>query len=779
MVSWQDFAKAVEKSLGKHRTSDPDQITAIKQGKNKNIVIYAGPGTGKTATITLRIIKLVLVDGVLPKNIFATTFTRKAAKELRSRVIDWSGAISAELTEKVKAPDWNLIMMDTLDSLAEQLVSDYRAPTQPKQVVIPERTARQVWVNILLDGFPNTHQDDHLVSLSNDLGLGGNGQFRASLEAVSLLRERCLQDYRRPGEFFKSHKKYGNLKFLVDRYERTLEENLWHDFTHLELNLLNRLKDPEDMQELKANLQVILVDEYQDTNQLQEKIYFELAKIAIRNGGGITVVGDDDQSLYRFRGSKVELFADFQQRMLKEVKGRDPIVFTLKSNYRSTSNIVSLVNHFIELDGAYQEARAKFWQKGVLKIKPGIVKKRPQEQDEFPILLMLRESREKLATDLSKLISLIFQGQGFRFSYKSQQFLIQPDPEKGTLADVALLCASPKEKEDSLPFHLREALGGLQRPIEVFNPRGRDLARFEPVERLIGLVLLCIDPDRKAQSAIRQSLENHAILDNWRQQAISFMRSEPLTLKGEDLSKFINAWPLSFGYQANLTELIHGLVGWFPYFQDDPEGLAILEQLMRIVTESAIMCRYDMNIINHRDHRISLASRKEVVRHFCFAVIDDVGEMEEDLLLSPPKDRFSIMSIHQAKGLEFPMVIVDVGARFKMDAWRQRFARFPDNGSKSHIVEDLLDPSSRERNALERAFDDLVRLYYVAFTRTKDVLLLIGLDKNLTRNSIRNVALGWDRYGNWHWSHLALAYKNREASYSLAYKASEIPVVFV
>lgn len=779
MIKWQEFKNAVEEALGKHRTSDKDQIGAVKCGRNENVVIYAGPGTGKTATLTLRIIKLVLVDGVLPQNILATTFTRKAARELRSRLIDWSESIGEILGKREMAPDWNLIMLDTLDSLAEQILSDNRAPSQAKQVVIPERTAGQVWASILLDGFPKTHQEKHLVTLARDLGSGKVVRFRNSLEAVRLLRERCWQDYKSTREFFKQNPKYKNLKSLTDKYEQILKSNLWLDFTYLELTLLKRLQDPADMEDFKTNLQVVLVDEYQDTNQLQEKIYFELTKIATENGGGITVVGDDDQSLYRFRGSKVELFSDFQRRMFESVKGRRPVVFTLRSNYRSTSNIVSFANHFIGVDKDYQKARARFRQNGKRRSKPEIAKKRPQSQDEFPILFMLRESREELASDLSRLINLIFQDRGFTFSYRSQRFLIQCDPKRGSLGDVALLCASPKEKDDSLPTNLRRELGNLRTPIDVFNPRGRDLATFEPVARLMGLILLCIDPDRRAQSAISHSNRSHTILDDWRQQASSFVRSSRPTLRGEKLSKFVKTWPSNFGYQASLTELIHELVAWFPYFQDDPEGLAILEQLMRIVTEAAIMCRYDMNILNHRNNRISLASRKEVVRHFCFAVIDDVGEMEEELLLEPPKDRFSIMSIHQAKGLEFPMTIVDAGARFRFDSHVQRFARFPEHGSKSHLVEDLLEQSSDDRDALQKAFDDLFRLYLVAFTRAQDVLLLVAIDKNFTKDSIRNVALGWDRTGKWHWSDLAQAYRNREACCSLDYKGSEIPVVFI
>jgi DNA helicase-2/ATP-dependent DNA helicase PcrA len=211
MATWSNFLLAIEHGLGKNRIPDSDQQEAIRPSPETSIVIYAGPGTGKTATLTLRIIKLVLVDGLLPQQILATTFTRKAARELRSRVIDWSEKITEKLPGKLPTPDWNLIHIDTLDALSEQLLSDYRSAGERKSVLVPTRASRQVWVNILLEGYPNTHSEPHLARLSKDLKPGTGPGLPASLDAISLLRERLAQENVEPVHFFKKRRIY-NLK---------------------------------------------------------------------------------------------------------------------------------------------------------------------------------------------------------------------------------------------------------------------------------------------------------------------------------------------------------------------------------------------------------------------------------------------------------------------------------------------------------------------------------------------------------------------------------------
>jgi DNA helicase-2/ATP-dependent DNA helicase PcrA len=128
-----------------------------------------------------------------------------------------------------------------------------------------------------------------------------------------------------------------------------------------------------------------------------------------------------------------------------------------------------------------------------------------------------------------------------------------------------------------------------------------------------------------------------------------------------------------------------------------------------------------------------------------------------------PRDRLSILSIHQSKGLEFPLVMVDIGSDFKTNHPAHAFKRYPSRGGMSHTLEDMIRPLSGlgkpPRSPTDRAFDDLERLYYVAFTRAQQVLVLIGLDKVKPSNAtIPNVASGWDRQGTAHGSGWQITY---------------------
>jgi DNA helicase-2/ATP-dependent DNA helicase PcrA len=110
-----------------------------------------------------------------------------------------------------------------------------------------------------------------------------------------------------------------------------LQNRLFFDFAQLEQEFLTRLQNGT-LDRFLQYIRFVLVDEYQDTNLLQEQIYFELTRAALRNRGSITIVGDDDQSLYRFRGATVDLFQAFLPRINGELSIQPTIVY-LSRNY--------------------------------------------------------------------------------------------------------------------------------------------------------------------------------------------------------------------------------------------------------------------------------------------------------------------------------------------------------------------------------------------------------------------------------------------------------------
>ena len=177
----------------------------------------------------------------------------------------------------------------------------------------------------------------------------------------------------------------------IREYEDTLNQRHTIDFAMLESTFLEKLKDGS-MEEFLDDIKIVLIDEYQDTNLIQEDIYFTIAESALENDGSITVVGDDDQSLYRFRGATVDLFTNYKQRV-NERLGIEVEEINLRTNYRSTENIIEHCNKFAELDREYQNARVEN--------KPKIIA--PDfEKEKMPILGMFRNNPEMLANDLAK-----------------------------------------------------------------------------------------------------------------------------------------------------------------------------------------------------------------------------------------------------------------------------------------------------------------------------------------------------------------------------------------
>lgn len=149
------------------------------------------------------------------------------------------------------------------------------------------------------------------------------------------------------------------------------------------------------------------------------------------------------------------------------------------------------------------------------------------------------------------------------------------------------------------------------------------------------------------------------------------------------------------------------------------------------------------------------ASVKELIRDFLAPIAAGLVSVNEDLVETFPRNRLSVLSIHQPKGLEFPLTIVDVGSDFK-DLRSPKFKRFPDTGGPPHRLEDLLRPYSPlgwpNRRQVDRAFDDLHRQFFVAFSRPQDVLLLVGVDPTAPGGRVENVATGWRRDGVCPWA---------------------------
>jgi DNA helicase-2/ATP-dependent DNA helicase PcrA len=755
-LSSQNFLAAVQTHLGK--LVDPDQRDCVKAAAGQSLFIVAGPGTGKTTAITLRILRLIFVDQFDPASILATTFTNRAADELRSRILGWGTRLkeglnqAGDLPEPLRDLDINRILTGTLDSIAEDALTTIRAPETPPPVLVQQFAADALMTHngLLEQGrFRSMSLRNLALRLSNNTGYNfGFGQLRGF---CSTARQRISQDQVDIGRYreVEGAADRGSMRLcdVLDDYLTALHEGLAVDFAGLEDEFLRRLQDGS-MDEFTAPLLSIFVDEYQDTNFLQESIYFALLQQIRERNGTIAVVGDDDQSLYRFRGATVELFSDFLARCDSSTKVSAEKIY-LRHNYRSTSNIIDFCNSYVNLDSSYIPARVTD--------KPPLDASRPAASyTNYPVLGLFRPTRADLATALTALLDDVFNGNGF--AIPATNLRIRRN-SAGTVADCALLSGSPREYDAQgrprLPLLLRQALEGLTSPIRVFNPRGEEFHLVEDVQRLGGLLLECLDPGSRIQGDMRLPRDVVTVLDEWRRTARVYVATDPPPHRPNGIAQFVDDWQnrrartgRQWPDEVPVAELLYKLATWLPGLVGDVQGLAYLEVFGRTIAEATrIVQPQVIQDPQFADGRIGRLIR-EIFAPLALGAID----VDEALLETLPGDHLSVFSVHQAKGLEFPMVIVDVGSDFP-DNRPAPFRRYPRSPGLPPNLEDhfrrysALNPPVRP--PLDRAFDDLVRQYFVAFSRPKDLLLVTGLgdqtDGPLRR--VKNIATGWTRHG--------------------------------
>lgn len=762
MISLDSFYRACKQATD--REPNDEQKKALKAPPGQPLFIVAGPGTGKTACLTLRTLKLILVDEVPPQSILATTFTKKAAAELRSRILSWGFRlvevlgtdpnVSRKTRDRMQHIDINQVLTGTIDSICEQLLRDHREAGALPPVLVDEFVTKTLFLReaFLAEG---RYKDSTLDSFLGDLH-GGSYGFNLGRKAELALDfwERRFHDQVDWESFIKGGPKAERqarekLNEVISAYENSISTRNLVDFSLLEQEVLRKLRTGE-LEIFRSQLRAVLVDEYQDTNLLQEAVYFELAKAC---EGNLSVVGDDDQSLFRFRGATVDLFREFSDRYARTFR-RTPQPVFLKTNYRSSKSILWFVNSYVRLDEGYQAVRVSQ--------KPKLIWG-PKAIDGVPVIGMFRETTKDLAKDLAAFVHQIFRGKGYRVSDSTR---IHAHKEGGDVGDCALLCSSPAEYNASgnprLPLLLRQELKSLRPTIEVFNPRGEDLTDIEIIKLLGGLLLECLDPGGEVQDEISWLSDSiKSVFDDWRDRALDFLEkgSPPKGLKA-----FARGWaernPGRKGYvwprSVPILDLVYALTHFFPELHDDPEGEIYLEVFARQVSACEAVGKFSGRVVTDPNNEgLSKASVKELLVDFLGPTASGTIKVNEELMEAFPRDRLSILSIHQSKGLEFPLTIVDAGSDFKGNQSAHAFKRFPQKGGLPHKLEELLRPytdlGKPIRTQVDRAFDDLYRQFFVAYSRAQDVLLLVGLRKSLPEFNVLNVATGWSRKGSNTW----------------------------
>ena len=273
------------------------------------VLVIAGAGSGKTRVLTSRIAYLVLEKGVLPSNIMAITFTNKAAGEMKERLEKIVGNVGDMWVSTIHSMCVRILRRD-IDKLGYD-----------KNFTI----------------YDETDKDKVFKRVFEDLGYDTDTLLKSSKNIISNAKNECLT----PAEWRKAYPevRFGDdIEKIYEAYETQLARSNALDFDDLLFKTYQLFeKFPEVADYYSNKFKYIHIDEFQDTNSVQFAIAQRLCKIH----GNIFVVGDDDQSIYGWRGAKIENILSFDDIF------RGAKVYKLERNYRSTKKILQLANCII------------------------------------------------------------------------------------------------------------------------------------------------------------------------------------------------------------------------------------------------------------------------------------------------------------------------------------------------------------------------------------------------------------------------------------------------
>ncbi len=281
------------------------------------VLVIAGAGSGKTRVLTTRIAYLILEKGVSPARIMAITFTNKAAEEMKNRLNNLVGDVYDMWVSTIHSMCVRILRRD-IDKLGYD-----------KNFTI----------------YDETDKDRALKRVIEGLGYEADKYLKIARNAISAAKNDCVS----PADFkvVNSHLRIvEELTAIYEEYNQTLEKSNALDFDDLLFRTYELFVNfPEVADYYAEKFQYIHIDEFQDTNKVQ----FSIAEILAKKHGNLFAVGDDDQSIYGFRGAKIENILSFENSF----KGAK--IYKLERNYRSTKKILELANCIIKNNRARRD----------------------------------------------------------------------------------------------------------------------------------------------------------------------------------------------------------------------------------------------------------------------------------------------------------------------------------------------------------------------------------------------------------------------------------------
>lgn len=656
--------------------SNDMQKEAIEETEGP-VMIIAGPGTGKTSTLVRRVLYLIQVKNVKPEEIMLVTFTNKAAAELVTKITNI-------------LPDINIneMYIGTIHQVMQRIFLDHLEKTNiRKNYKTLEGFEQRYLVYTNLSKFEKNDSYEALDLIRAD-GRKMKPWVRVDkiIGFISSIKEELIDIERLKQS---QDKQLLAVVDLMQAYEALLEKYNLIDFSDMLLESYLLFKNyPEVLNEVQSKLSYIMVDEYQDTNYIQEQLMLMLAG----EKQNICVVGDDDQSLYRFRGATVSNILNFSKRF-DDKKCRE-IYF--QDNYRSEKSIVEFYNNWMN-DEEKGEA-GKFFRWGEDRFAKNIHACRSSNPGDVRVVKCSGDNNpEQWYEEIYQLIKYL-EEKKIITDYNQVAFLAKTVKTQGV-----------KIYDDMIAYL-------EQRGIPVYAPRFGMYFERKEVKELIGCLLNCFS--EYAESLVRNEVK--FLLSGLRAYYLECMEIAS-QIQNNELQTFIREKSIEIKNHnikdgREITKTIYQLLAYDPFYSyvDVVIGNGIAgERPARNISKFIEYTNGYENVFNFDP----IANDKNLVDNFFsryLARIRDVGiEEYQDDSEYAPRNCISFMNFHQSKGMEFPVVIV---SSLNQTPWI----------SEHDINVKLEKYYHREKSESKENISkyDFWRAYYTAFSRAQNLLVL-------------------------------------------------------
>ena len=622
---------------------------AAVESYNEPSLIIAGAGSGKTRVLTTRI-AYMLAQGVAPHSILALTFTNKAAREMRERI------------EKMVGPQSKYICMGTFHSVFSRILRENADVLgYPKEYTIYEPTDSK---NLLKTIIKERNLNDEKYKpnvIASRISMAKNNLITPG----AYLQNSMLATEDRQMQI----PEFGN---LYAEYCRRCKLNGAMDFDDLLLQTNFLFRDhPEVLARYQERFQYVLVDEYQDTNNAQYIIVRRLAQFHSR----ICVVGDDAQSIYSFRGAKIENILSFQ-RDYPQAK-----VFKLEQNYRSTQTIVDAANSVIDHNS--RRLKKRCFSEGASGEKIRIFKAYTDREEADMVVSDLRDRVREgsgnwsdaailyRTNNQSQALENALRQKGIPYLiYKGSSFY--DHKEVKDILSYFRLIINPLDDEAFKRIINTPARGIGDTTVERIATiaQSRQVSMWEAVDTMVQQT----PADAVEKAIVRKVTE-----------FVALIRS--LSLEREHKGLY------DFGMEVAVRS------GLLPHYrlQNTPEAQSAVANLEEVVNSMQMFYeQVEAEIRNGEREEFEKATIEEWLQNLMLLTDMDNTENEED------KERVTLMTVHSAKGLEYEYIYV-VGC------------------------EENLFPSQRALETVE-GIEEERRLFYVALTRAKSLATLSCVD---------------------------------------------------